>query len=53
LLGGAAPSAKVLHFYVTNPAPGAPLRTFVERRNPRPQLRFFGIFGIGQGTAST
>jgi hypothetical protein len=53
LLSGAAPSAKVLHFQLTNTAPGAPLGTFVERRNSRSQLRFLRIFGVGQGTTAT
>ena len=53
LLGGAAPPAKVLHLQVTNAPPGAPLGTFVERRNSGSQLRFLGIFGLGQGTTST
>ena len=36
-----------------NTAPGTPLGTFFERRNSRSQLRFLGIFAVGQGTTAT
>jgi hypothetical protein len=49
-LSSAEPSPKVLQYQLKDTASGAPLRTLVERQNPRYQMRFCDVFGASKAT---